>query len=333
MTTDHRVLVIGVGSIGERHLRCFQRTGRCQLGFCEPNESLRSTIAARYGIETPTADLESALSSDQYTAAVIATPAQLHVPIAIRLAEQGIHLLIEKPLSTSLEGVDRLASLVAENSIATSVGYTNRAHPANRAVKQAIGSGRFGRPLQVTAQSRQHFPTFRPAYREIYYTRHETGGGAIQDAMTHMLNLGEWFVGPIDRLVTDAAHQALPDVTVEDTVHTLTRHGKVLGSYAMNQFQAPSEMTISVACEQGTCRIDYAQSRWSWMTESNQAWNHEPVDVPERDILYVEQANIFLDSVEGSTSPLCTLEEGIQTLRVNLASLRSWKQGTWVDVT
>ena len=332
MSSAHRILVVGVGSIGERHLRCFQETNRCDVGFCEPNESLRSTIAEKYGISSAAADWKSVLATEQYTAAVIATPAQLHVPIATQLAEHGLHLLIEKPVSTSLDGINRLESLVAEKKLSAAIGYTHRAHPANRAVHQAIQAGRFGQPLQVVMQGGQHFPTFRPAYREIYYTNHATGGGAIQDAMTHMFNLGEWLVGPIDRLVTDAAHLSLPGVTVEDTVHTLTRQGNVLGSYTLNQYQAPSETTVTVVCEEGTCRVDYSRSRWSWITEINQSWNHEPADIEKRDLLYIEQANQFLDFVEGSTAPFCTLAEGIQTLRVNLAALRSLEEGVWVDV-
>ena len=69
------------------------------------------------------------------------------------------------------------------------------------AMKAALDSGRFGRPVQLVAVCGQHFPTYRPAYREIYYRDRATGGGAIQDAITHVLNLGEWLIGPVDRLL------------------------------------------------------------------------------------------------------------------------------------
>ena len=63
--------------------------------------------------------------------------------------------------------------------------------------------------------------------------------------------------------------------------------------------------------------------RWSWIQEPSTNWQHETVDVLDRDSLYVRQANSFLDFVEGTAEPLCSLSEGIQTLHVNLASLRS----------
>src|SRR5687767_7016223 len=102
----HRILVIGAGSIGERHVRCFSATGRADVTVVEPNEGLRMTISARYGVSA-LADLDTALG-DQHHAAVVATPAPLHVPIASRLAAAGLHLLIEKPLSLTTDGVDEL---------------------------------------------------------------------------------------------------------------------------------------------------------------------------------------------------------------------------------
>ena len=107
------------------------------------------------------------------------------------------------------------------------VAYVYRSFPALAAMRGALIGGRLGRPVELVAVGGQHFPTYRPAYRQTYYADRATGGGAIQDALTHVLNLGEWLLGPIDRVVADAAHQLLPDVEVEDTVHLLARHGDV----------------------------------------------------------------------------------------------------------
>ena len=59
-----------------------------------------------------------------------------------------------------------------------------------------IRSGRFGEPVQIVATCGQHFPHYRPAYRDTYYRDRRTGGGAVQDALTHIINAGEWLVGP-----------------------------------------------------------------------------------------------------------------------------------------
>jgi predicted dehydrogenase len=311
----HRILIIGVGSIGERHLRCFQQTGRADVTICEINQDLREQVADRYGIRDAYVDLDAA-ANDPFEAAVIAVPAHLHVPLALRLAAEGKHLLIEKPLSTSLDGIPVLAKMVSDRSLVVSVAYVHRANPALAAMRHAIQAGRFGNPVQTVVSVGQHFPTYRPAYREIYYTDRATGGGAVQDSLTHMLNAAEWVIGPIDSLAADADHKVLEGVTVEDTVHVMARHGAVMASYSLNQHQAPNEATMTVVCDRGTARFEIHHSRWSWMTEPGAEWMHENHEIPERDTLFIRQADAFLDALQGKARPACSLEEGIQTLRV-----------------
>jgi len=327
MSTTKEVLIVGVGSIGERHLRCFQATGRAQVSLCEINRELRKRIAAQYGVARTYADLETALT-ESYDAAVIATPAHLHIPMGVTLCEAGIHLLIEKPLSTSLEGIDALEQALPQRNLVAGVAYVLRHHPALQAMRDALRGGRFGRPVQLVAVCGQHFPTYRPAYREIYYSDRATGGGAVQDALTHVMNAGQWLVGPIDWLAADAAHQVLEGVDVEDTVHALARHGDLLASYSLNQHQAPNEFVITVVCARGTCRFELHRQRWTWMTRPDTPWQEQSFAGLERDELFVAQANAFLDAIEGRAAPTCTLQEAVQTLRTNLAVLASVEDGT-----
>ena len=98
------ILIIGCGSIGERHLRCFQRTGRAQVTACDTDPKLLATLASTYNVPTVT-DWKEALASKTFDAAVICTPAHLHVPMAIQILTSGLHVLIEKPLSHSLAGI------------------------------------------------------------------------------------------------------------------------------------------------------------------------------------------------------------------------------------
>ncbi len=327
-----RTLVIGVGSIGERHTRCFGATGRVELGICEVSDSLRETVAHRYAIPHRYATLDDALQKRPWDVAVIATPAHLHVPMARQLVSAGLHVLIEKPFSTSLEGIEELIELVERRRRVASVAYIHRANPVVQSMHAAIASGRFGRPVQLVVVAGQHFPKYRPAYRSIYYARRETGGGAIQDALTHMVNLAELMVGPVERVAADAAHQVLEGVEVEDTVQALARHGDVLASYSLNQYQAPNETTLTVVCERGTARVELDRGRWISMIEPGGQWHEEFRFEGERDDAFIRQAHAFLDAVEGQKPVLCSLRDGLQTLRGNLALLKAVETASWVTV-
>ncbi len=325
------VLVVGAGSIGERHIRCFAATERVSVRFVEPKDELRAQIAERYPQARAFASLEAALEFPA-DLAVVATPAPLHVPQAFQLAERGVHLLIEKPLSVSLDRVDELRQIAHQRRIVLGIAHVYRAHPVLAEMRQAILDGCFGTPVELVFVSGQHFPFYRPAYRKTYYVRRDSGGGAVQDALTHGLNAGQWLVGSFDRVVADLAHKVLSGVEVEDTVHVLARQGDVLASYCLNQHQAPNEMTLTVICERGVARFEHHHCRWRSMQSPGAEWTDHGGRILERDELFVRQAHAFLDAVEGKCAPLCSLDEGIATLRANLAILRSAEQGAWTKI-
>ena len=322
----HSVLVLGCGSIGERHLRCFQKTGRATVAACDSNATLLARMRDEYGVET-FASSQAALSQP-WDAVIVCVPAHLHVALALEAVARGSSVFIEKPLAVNPDdGVDALAARARESGRYHAVAYVYHAMPWMRAARELVLGCTLGRPLHLSVVCGQHFPTFRPAYREIYYTRHETGGGAIQDALTHVVNAVEWIVGPVTRVFCDAAHQMLEGVSVEDTVNLSARHGDVLASYALNQFQTPNEAVFQIHCEGGSLRIESHRQRWSVIRRGETAWTEHTAAPLERDELFIAQANAFLDGMEGLPTPLSTIEEAAQTLRVNAAALRSVRSG------
>ena len=260
----HSTLIIGCGSIGERHLRCFQKTGRCSVAACDTNPTLLATIKERYGVEV-FASLDAALAEARFDSVVICTPAHLHLPIAIKLLNLRLHVFIEKPLAIDTALVPQVREAIAQAQRFVAVAYVYHLMPWVANAREFLKQGELGKVLHVSSISGQHFPTFRPAYRDIYYTRHELGGGAIQDALTHLVNAVEWLIGPCTRVYCDAAHQALEGVTVEDTVNVTSRHGQVLVSFAMTQFQTPNENTLLIHCENGSVKIETNHQRWGVM--------------------------------------------------------------------
>ena len=326
------VLIIGCGSIGERHLRTFQSTGRCQVIACDTRPAILADMAEKYKVETST-DWKQAMANPACTIVVICTPAPYHVSIATEVLKSGRHCLIEKPLALSLEGMDELTAAHKASGRACAVAYVNHSRPEPRAVKAFLATGKFGRVRAATVVSGQHFPTFRPAYREIYYNNHAQGGGAIQDAITHMVNLMEWILGPTASLFCDAGHQVLEGVEVEDTVSVIARNqdGAMI-SFNLNQFQAANELTIQFSAEQGSMKIEYHNSRWGQMALGATEWTWENFTPLDRDGPFVIQANDFLDACEGKPTPLATLAEGIQAVRFNLACFESLRTGARVTV-
>ena len=321
----HSALIIGCGSIGERHLRCFLQTGRTRVTACDTNPTLLERIASTYRVPTKS-DAAAAMAGPDCDAVVICTPAPLHIPFALKALAAGKHVLIEKPLSHSLAGLDELFAARATSGRQVAVAYVLHVYPFLLAAREFLARGDFGPVLQATANCGQPFHVFRPAYAQTYYRDHATGGGAIQDALTHMANAIEWVVGPTSRVYCDAAHQVLEGVEVEDTVNVVARNGATMVNYALTQFQAVNETRWDFHADTGSVRVELNQQRWGRMARGETDWTWTAAPIAERDQLFVAQANAFLDGCEGKPNLLCTLEEGARTLRFNLAALQSWRE-------
>jgi len=323
------ILVIGCGSIGERHVRTFLATGRADVIACDNRPAICEQIAERYKVETST-DWLDALQNPAITGIVIATPAPLHVDIATQCLDAGRHVLIEKPLSLDLAGTDVLSARDLSGRF-VGVAYVLHFVSALQAARDFLHKGSFGPIRQVAVNTGHHFPHARPAYREINYRERAQGGGAIQDALTHMANAVEWIVGPTTRVYCDTAHQVLEGVTVEDTVTALARNDTALVSYSLNQFQAPSETRLDFHAETGSVRVEMNTERWGTLARGESDWTWHSSPFGERDQIYIGQAHAFLDGCEGKPNLLCTLEEGIRTLRFNVAALQSWDEDRPVE--
>ena len=327
------VLVVGCGSIGERHLRCFQKTGRVVVSGCDPNDELRATIARTYNVET-TADFASALTP-AIDAVVICTPPPLHIPMALTALRAGKHVLIEKPLAADFNGVAELLETEIPSNRSVAVAYVQYVFPFLQAARSFLQEGMLGPIKHVTFVGGGHFPTGRPAhtvhYSKTYYAKRSTGGGVIQDAITHTANFVESVIGPTDSLICDCAHQVLPEVDIEDTVNLSARHGDILVNYALNQFQAPSENTLQFHTALGSVKIEYHAQRWGIFRLGDSDWTWHEGAVPERDSHFEAQAHAFLDQIEGQPARLCSLSDAVQTLRFNLAAIASADSGQRVS--
>lgn len=322
----HSVLIVGCGSIGERHVRCFLLTGRARVTGCDTSAPLLQRIAETYRIPTRN-DAAAAIADADFDTVVICTPAHLHVPLALQALKAGKNVLIEKPLSQSLAGVNELLEVHASSGRQAAVAYVYHAYPFLIEAKAFLARREFGPVLQATAVSGQSFPTFRPAYASTYFRDRATGGGAIQDSITHIANWMEAVLGPTDSLFCDCAHLSLPGVEVEDTVHVVARHGGILVNYSLNQFQAPNETVLQFNAERGSVRVELHRQRWGTFRPGEKDWSWHERPVAERDAAFIGQAEAFLDQVEGKPPRLCSLAAAAQTLRFNLAALASSTQG------
>src|ERR1044071_9205123 len=131
---QYRVLVIGCGSIGQRHIGNLHELGMRSICGFDPVEDRSRQIKSKFAIETAES-LEAAWAYEPEVV-LITVPTALHVPLALEAASRRCHLFIEKPLSNTWAGVERLQRMVAQNALVTLVGCNLRFHPGLALIKR-----------------------------------------------------------------------------------------------------------------------------------------------------------------------------------------------------
>lgn len=317
-------LLVGYGSIGRRHLANFHslgvqdwavvHTGMGALPF-EPPCPVRSY-----------SNLLDALRHEEPTFAVIANPTNLHVPTAVACIEAGCHVLLEKPVSHAPVGLDTLESAAAAHKIEVLVGFQFRFHPALRRIRELLDCGAIGRPLHARVVWGEYLPSWHPweDWRSSYAARLDLGGG-VHHTICHPLDyLRMLFGDPIGVLASLSDNGPL-GLDVPEAADVLLRFEEgVAAQLHLDYWSRPATHRADISCTDGTIQWDYNTGDFKVWDKASEAWQSEDFPgVGARNDLFLSEARHFLDVIEGRAEPACTLQDGIQAVRLCAAIERS----------
>jgi predicted dehydrogenase len=322
-----KFLIAGFGSIGRRHMRNLLAAGERDLVFFR---SKRSTLPdeeiATYPVET---DLEAALAHKP-DAVIISNPTALHLDVAIPAAEKGCAILMEKPVSHSMERIADFRKAVQRGGGPVLVGFQFRYHPTLQTAASMIADGKIGAPLSVRAHWGEYLPDWHPweDFRQGYAARPDLGGGVIL-TLCHPFDYLRWMLGEVDTLFAFTAQSHGLDLPVEETAEVSLRFASgTVGSVNLNYVQQPPAHTLEIVGSAGTLR---------WNNSDGVLWHYQPGQLEwqpytqpdgfDRNWMFVDEMNDFLAAARGEREPQCTLEDGIRTLEIALLARQSGQDG------
>ena len=315
-----RVLVVGAGSIGERHIRAFRRMDRVSVSFVETQEARARQISERYECAQWFNDI-NAVPLHLFDAAVIATPADSHVPIGLLCAQAGLHLLIEKPLSASLAGVDRLISLCDKKQLTAAVGYTLRFHPTVTKLRELVLSGAVGKPISFQAACTHYLPDSRPDYRRAYYGTPNAAAGVILD-LSHELNYLEWIFGALQLEASRRARVeglGIDDEAIADL--WLSSSAGLLGEIHLHAADRCVRRECHIVGNEATLTTNLLTGQILLTRADGSICRYEALS--ERDEWHLDQARDFLEAFQQNRPPRCNLKEALRTLSVCLEAMKT----------
>ena len=332
-TGSRRVLVIGCGSIGTRHLKNLVTLGVEEIVACDTRPDRLGEVKAQFKVDTVD-DVAQAWAYRPH-AVVIATPPSLHVPLALDAAERGCHLFIEKPLSDQLDdALERLLAIVQERKLVTLVGCNMRFHPTLRAVKQLCGERAVGHIVAARVEMGHALPEWHPweDYRTGYSARRGLGGGVILDAI-HELDYIRWLLGEVVAVSAYAGKLSQLEIETEDVAAILLRFANgAIGEVHLDYVQRVYSRTCQIIGEEGTIRWDYGTGETRWYTAASRTW--QTISNPSRwdpNEMYLDEMRHFLRCLAHEEDPVVDVRDAARTLDVALAAKTSSETGAAVE--
>lgn len=323
-----RVLIVGSGGIGRRHLKGYSLTGRAQLAIVEPDEMRRAEAARAFGLTETYASIDD-VDLLSFDLAVICAPAHWHTSLIQRCAGADLAFLVEKPLSVTMDGVEEALALVSSKRLVARVGYVRRVADEVIALRDQIRAGKIGALKLAYCNSSQEFPKYRPDFQSTYYARPEMGGGAILDAASHIFDLLIWMMGKATDVTCMFDRLVLEGTETEDTcLVTIRFESGAMANVTINQFQKRNAATFEFIGTKGNLLLDH--STLSFANDDSGTWKHShdymqgmvPTETHQQ--RFRMQADAMLDAIEGKPCWLATLEDARENLRIALAAKRSW---------
>ena len=322
-----KILIAGLGSIGRRHLRNLQDI---DAGTFVLLRSQRATLPDDELAGLPTErNLSEALQRHQPDVVVVSNPTSLHLDIAIPAAEAGCHLLLEKPISHTMDSVATLVDIVKQKKLKVLVGFQFRFHPGLQRIKALLDSGAIGGVTSVHAHWGEYLPAWHPweDYRGGYAAREDLGGGVLL-TLCHPFDYLRWLIGEVVSVSAMIAQQGGLDIEVEDTANTLLRFANgALGIVHLDYIQSPPTHTLHITGQRGRILWDNADGEVHWYQDNTKMWKTSkmPSDF-ERNTLFVEEVKHFLGCIESDITPCVNLTDGIAALQLVLAAKASASQ-------
>jgi len=257
-----KLLIIGCGSIGRRHARNAKTLG-ADITLCDLEPSLMKDLCAELGEVPCYTDYLAAADNAGVDATVVATPSSLHTEIATQLARRGIHLLIEKPLSHSLEGTDSLQRVVNQNHLTAMMAQSFRFHEGFLTLQRLLNEGAIGELYHVYSSNGWYLPDwhYHQDYRREYSARRALGGGVVLTNFSHSFDTFRWLFGEIDEIIGWKARLSSLSIDVEDSAFCLlrTKKGVIITSIADFLSRLPRNDMV-LAGSEGHIEADFSRS-------------------------------------------------------------------------
>lgn len=315
-----RLLVLGCGSIGQRHIENLMALGVRDIVAFDVLEERRRAVGNGLGVQV--VDRLEVAWEYRPQVALIATSTDSHVPLALQASKHGCHLFIEKPVSHTLDRIDSLCAEVERRRLVAMVGCNMRFHPGPATIKQLIEDGVVGQVIAARIQTGSYLPRWRPSqdYHQGYSASPEWGG-AILDCI-HEIDLALWYLGPAKVVAAAWLPARTIGLETDGLAEIILRHESgVLSNVHLNFVQRDYRRTCQVIGSEGTIYWDFSERRVNvYGADSELARSLSEPEGWQTKQMYVDEMDHYLRAVQSGSETINPISGGLAALQIALSA-------------
>ena len=325
-----KILIVGCGSIGKRHLRNLLTIGiKHENISCVETRQDRITEVKNYGIERVYSSLESALNDKNYDAAIICSPTSLHIEQCNILSSKNINLMIEKPLSRDLNNIEELKDIVIKNNLVTFIAYIFRFAPSIKFLKDILEKKTIGEVFFVRGEFSEYLPDWHPyeKYNSFYMAQKQMGGGSILD-QSHIMDLVHHLFGNFKSVMAFNNKISGLEIEADDIAEMIVElDNGILASIHTDIFGRKHSKSLEIKGSRGNIKWDFYKNEVSVYDAETKTLKIEDDFDKDFNKVYIEELKYFIDCSNNNNQAHPNLDVGIDTMKLILSSEESHNTG------
>lgn len=331
-----RIGLIGCGGISNAHARGYvELADKIQVvACCDEIISQAESRAKGLKAEAWYHDYRTLLDRNDIEAVDICTPHDLHAPIAIAAIEAKKHVLVEKPIATTLEDADKIVRAAKKANLKLMVAHNQRYDPLNQKIKELIDTGVIGEVFLGRVDHNQWVgPPGRQAGHWLFSNK-KSGGGVVIGSGIHRLDLLRWFMGEVKEVANFQITKQIP-MEGEDTAVTILKFksgsiAEMTSIWAAKLKGAPWHEFVYLYGTKGSIHNVGGLHIYSEAV-SDYSSGFTKVAVEEKNS-FVEEIRHFADCISNDKEPLTSGPEARKTLEVAIAAYKAAEKNEVIKI-
>ncbi len=308
-----RVGVIGAGAMGKNHIRIYSEMTNVELaGISDIDKDLVEELAQEYNTKSFT-DYNELLKMD-LDAISIVVPTKMHKVVAIECIRSGANVLVEKPISDSVENAQAIIDAAKENDKIVMVGHIERFNPAVIKLKEIIDSGLLGKIVSI---STTRVGPYNPRIRDV---------GVILDIGVHDIDIISYLYGKSVNQTYTVAGADIHSFEDHATIHMRFDH-ELSGLVEVNWLTPHKVRNLTALGVEGVAYLDYIDQT---VELHDSGWVRK-AKIEQKEPLRNE-LEYFVDCVKEGKQANPSGEDGMHALKVSLAAIRSYKEEKLIQI-